>query len=112
MDKRKFVLFGLLVILLGTVICGCGEEAATPEEDTVGQAEEGNETTAVPDNETAEDETGENEETAEETPTVKTDSGEQSETDACPGTVFKHDVKMNIDGVVEKDLDEGWWEEP
>ncbi|MFO8191274.1 MAG: hypothetical protein R6U08_00625 [Bacillota bacterium] len=111
MDIKKIVLTGFLVLLLGAVICGCGEETANPEEDTVDQEEE-IEPTAVPDNETAEDETGENEETAEESPAVKSDNGEKSGADAYPGTVFKHDVKMNIDGVVEKDLDEGWWEEP
>jgi len=26
------------------------------------------------------------------------------------GSGFKHEVQMDIDGVVEKDQDEGWWE--
>ncbi|MDY6826227.1 MAG: hypothetical protein SVV67_03485 [Bacillota bacterium] len=113
MDTRKVVMVGLLILLLVMVSCGCGEEKVVPEEDEIsGQAEEEIETTIVPDDETAEDETEDSEGPSEEPREVETDSDEQSGTTPHPGTVFKHEVKMNIDGVVEKDLNEGWWEEP
>ena len=86
-----------LLLVTGILICfaisGC-TTAATPEEPALDELEE----PEVPEEELAEEE----EEPEEET----TKSGSQSKTS---GSGFQHTVKMDIDGVVETDKNEGWW---
>ncbi|HED24455.1 MAG TPA: hypothetical protein ENN91_04950 [Firmicutes bacterium] len=112
MTNRKIALVGLLIILLPVLTCSCGNESAIPEEEIINPAEEEAETAAAPDDETVENESVETEEPVEESPGFDNNNSDQSGNGSYPGTVFKHEVKMNIDGVVEKDLNEGWWEEP
>ncbi len=42
----------------------------------------------------------------------ESDSKDPSGSSTAPisGSSFKHEVQMNIDGVVEENQDEGWWE--
>jgi hypothetical protein len=83
-------------ILLCFAITGC-TTTATPEEPAIEEPE----VPELPEEELTEEE--EEEEPEEET----TKSGSQSTTS---GSGFQHTVKMEIDGVVETDKNEGWWD--
>jgi cytoskeletal protein RodZ len=80
-------------ILLCFAFTGC-TTTATPEE----PAQEEPEEPELPEEEITEEEDESEEET--------TKSGSQSTTS---GSGFQHTVKMEIDGVVETDKNEGWW---
>jgi hypothetical protein len=77
-------------ILLCFTFTGC-TTTATPEEPALEEPE-------LPEAELTEEEDEPEEET--------TKSGSQSTTS---GSGFQHTVKMEIDGVVETDKNEGWW---
>ena len=91
------VLIKTLLLVTATLLCftisGCAT-TAIPEEPALEELEE----PELPEEEPADEE----EEPEEET----TKSGSQSKTS---GSGFQHTVKMDIDGVVETDKNEGWW---
>jgi len=93
MNKLIKSLLLVTAILLCFVISGC-TTTATPEEPPVEELDE----PELPEEELTEEE----EEPEEET----TKSGSQITTS---GSGFQHTVKMEIDGVVETDKNEGWW---
>lgn len=95
MNKLIKTLLLVTGILLCFTISGC-TTTATPEEPAIEELEE----TEPPEEE--EELAEEEEEPEEET----TKSGSQSTTS---GSGFQHTVKIETNGVVETDKDEGWW---
>ena len=95
MNKLIKSLLLVTAILLCFAISGCTTTAA-PEEPALEELEE-------PELTEDEEEVAEEEEEPEE---ETTKSGSQSTTS---GSGFQHTVKMDIDGVVETDKNEGWW---
>ena len=93
MNKLIKSLLLVTAILLCFAISGC-TTTATPEEPPVEKLEEP---------ELTEEELTEEEE---EPDAETTKSGSQSTTS---GSGFQHTVKMEIDGIVETDKNEGWW---
>ncbi len=93
------VLIKTLLLVTATLVCfiifGCAT-TAVPEEPAIEELEEPD----PPEEEPAEEE---EEEPEEET----TKSSKQSTTS---GSGFQHTVKMVIDGVMETDKKEGWWD--
>jgi glucose/arabinose dehydrogenase len=90
-----------LLLVTSVLIClallGCST-VAIPEETEEVAPEKTEDQDLVEDEEKTEEE-----ETAEET----TQTNKQSTTS---GSGFKHEVQMKIDGVVETDQNEGWWD--
>jgi hypothetical protein len=86
------------VIMICFALLGCATFTTT-EEPVEPEPEE----TEEP--ETMEEELTEEEEEIEE----ETTQGSSSQS-STSGSGFKHEVKMEIDGIVETDKNEGWWE--
>ena len=92
---KRFMLI-LALLLFGLLLTGCSDPAENSDandevdevlEDEMTKDDEPEDPEALPEDEEVEESTG----------TSSTGAG------------FKHEVKMNVDGVIEKDQDEQWW---
>ena len=92
---KRFMLI-LALLLFGLLLTGCSDPAENSDandevdevlEDEMTKDDEPEDPEALP----------EDEETEESSGTSSTGAG------------FKHEVKMDVDGVIEKDQDEQWW---
>jgi hypothetical protein len=92
----KRFMFILTLLLFALLITGCSELAENSDADD--EADQ-----VLEDEITAEDEP-EHPEALSEDEEVEKSSGTSS-----TGSSFKHEVKMDIDGVIEKDQGEQWW---
>ncbi len=93
-SKRFMIILALL--LFGLLLTGCSDPA--DNDDALDEADE-----ALEDELPAEDEPEDPEALPEDEDTDKS-SGTSS-----TGASFKHEVKMDVDGVIEKDQGEQWW---
>jgi len=92
---KRFMLI-LALLMLGLLLTGCSESAE--DSNILDEVDEVLEEEII-----AEDEIEEPEALLEDEDT------EESSGTSSTGAGFKHEVKMDIDGVVEKDQGEQWW---
>jgi hypothetical protein len=92
---KRFMLI-LALLLFGLLITGCSESAE--DSNALDEADE-----------VLEDEIIAEEEIEEPEALLEDEDTEESSGTSSNGASFKHEVKMDIDGVVEKDQGEQWW---
>lgn len=92
---KRFMLI-LALLLFGLLLTGCSDPAENSDaNDEVDEVLE--------DEMTADDEPEDPEALPED------EEAEESSGTSSTGAGFKHEVKMDVDGVIEKDQDEQWW---
>jgi hypothetical protein len=97
-NKRFIVILLAVAVLFTLVSCSSADLEEEMANDPQEEIEDGDTATADEDDEAIDEDEEENTE------------GNGNNQGSSSGSGFKHEVQMDIDGVVESDQDEGWWE--